>query len=97
MPSTTQGMPSVSRTATTTIQTSTPVTLLQACESASNLTQSWRLEYNGDDIRGGGPNSDPSAGYACDYRSSLQWFRFTADAGDKIMDFLEMVVSLNNK
>ena len=49
------------------------------CVTATNLTQSWRTEYDGKALRGGGPDSYD--GFACDLRSSLQWFRFVGEAG----------------
>lgn len=56
------------------------------CQTATNLTQSWRMEHNGGGIRGGGPNayfntSGSNQGYACDLRRSLGWFRFAGPAG----------------
>ena len=50
------------------------------CLSATNLTDSWRMDHDGKDLRGGGPNAR-SNGWACDFRKSLQWFRFTGAAG----------------
>ena len=51
------------------------------CLSATNLTESWRMDHDGKDLRGGGPNAHSSSGRACDFRKSLQWFRFTGAAG----------------
>ena len=49
------------------------------CLSATNLTDSWRMDHDGKDLKGGGPNAQ--YGRACDFRKSLQWFRFTGAAG----------------
>ena len=50
------------------------------CLSATNLTDSWRMDHDGKGLKGGGPNAD-FVGRACDFRKSLQWFRFTGAAG----------------
>ena len=50
------------------------------CLSATNLTDSWRIDHDGKDLRSGAPNAD-SRGWACDFRKSLQWFKFTGAAG----------------
>ena len=53
--STTTTVPTTTAPATTTVtNTTSPPT---KCLTATNLTQSWRLDHNGSDIRGGGPNS----------------------------------------
>ena len=70
-PSTTTTTPS---TTTTTVQ---PVP--EECLIATNLTQSWRLDHKGSNIRPGGPHSD--SGYACDLHKDLHWFRFSGDGG----------------
>ena len=49
------------------------------CLTATNLTQSWRLDHEGSDIRPGGPHSYD--GYACDFHKNLQWFRFSGEGG----------------
>ena len=54
------------------------------CLSATNLTDSWRMDHEGKDLKGGGPNAW-SDGQACDFRKSLQWFRFTGAAGENIL------------
>ena len=56
--------------------------LPEECSSATNLTESWRMDHNSSHIHPGGPNSDN--GFACDFRPSLQWFRFTEEAGKHI-------------
>ena len=45
----------------------------QACASAVNLTDSWRLDHTGSNIM--------NKGYTCDLQSKLQWFRFQGAAG----------------
>ena len=62
---------------TTTIPTTT--TIPDSCQSATNLTGSWRLNHNGTNLKPGGPHS--KSGYACDFHKDLQWFRFTGSAG----------------
>ena len=70
-------------TATNYTTTGTPNNELpEECLSATNLTESWRMDHNSSHIRPGGPNSDH--GFACDFRPSLQWFRFTGEAGKHI-------------
>ena len=70
-------------TATNYTTTSTTTNELpEECSSATNLTESWRMDHNSSHIRPGGPNSDH--GFACDFRPSLQWFRFTGKAGKHI-------------
>ena len=60
-----------------------PTTLVQTipkeCLTATNLTQSWRLDHKGSDIRPGGPHSYNN--WACDLHKDLQWFRFSGDGG----------------
>ena len=54
---------------------------LTPCRTAINLTDSWRMNHDGNSsIKGGGPRA--SSGRACDIRSDLKWFRFTEDAGE---------------
>ena len=60
--------------------TTTPQPIPRECQTATNLTQSWRLDHNGSEIKPGGPHS--YTGYACDFHRDLQWFRFTGDAGN---------------
>ena len=62
------------------------------CLSATNLTDSWRIDHDGTDLRGGGPNAQ--YGRACDFRKSIQWFRFTGAAGKNITYRLK---ALNNR
>ena len=57
--------------------TLTPTT---QCLSATNLTESWRMDHDGQDLKGSGPNAYNGV-YACDFRKELQWFRFTGAAG----------------
>ena len=73
---------------TTAKRTAEPKTTLQPlpapCLSAATLTDSWRMDHDGKDLRGGGPKAnalDRSDGYACDFRQDLQWFRFSGAAG----------------
>ncbi|XP_067952069.1 uncharacterized protein [Watersipora subatra] len=58
---------------------------LQACQTATNLTRSWRMDHNGSDIRPGfGPHAND--GYACDFHENLKWFRFTGEAGNRLLN-----------
>ena len=70
-------------TSTKTKPTTTKPTTLQPlpspCLSATNLTESWRMDHVGKNLMAGGPNA--YNGRACDLRQSLQWFRFTGAAG----------------
>ena len=50
------------------------------CLTAKNLTQSWRSDHKGRNIRPGGPHSS-RFGYNCDLHKDLQWFRFSGQAG----------------
>ena len=59
------------------------IPLPKECITATNLSEAWRTDYNGSDIKGGGLNT--SRGYACDLRKNLGWFRFTGAAGKKIL------------
>ena len=52
----------------------------QECLHATNLTEPWRMDHNGSNIRPFGPHT--SSGYACDLYSHLRWFRFTGKAGN---------------
>ena len=68
----------------TTESTTTSAPLPSQCLSATNLTDSWRMDHDGKDLKGGGPNAW-SDGRACDFRQSLQWFRFAGSAGKNIV------------
>ncbi|XP_067951364.1 pancreatic secretory granule membrane major glycoprotein GP2-like [Watersipora subatra] len=57
---------------------------LEACENATILADSWRLEHQGKDLKGGGLNSNYRR--ACDLRESLGWFRFADEAGDQMLN-----------
>ena len=50
------------------------------CLTATNFTQSWRLDHKGSDIRPGGPDAN-RIGWACEVRKDLQWFRFSGEGG----------------
>ena len=63
----------------TTTEPTTTKPLPAPCLSATNLTDSWRMDHEGKDLKGGGPNA--YIGRACDLRKELQWFRFTGPAG----------------
>ncbi|XP_067933925.1 oncoprotein-induced transcript 3 protein-like [Watersipora subatra] len=54
------------------------------CLTATNLTESWRMDISGSGIKPGGPNSFDE--YACDLNIDLQWFRFTGDAGNRMLN-----------
>ena len=58
---------------------SVPAYLPPQCQQATNLTDYWRLDHVGSQIKGYGPNS--LFGYACDQRKGINWFRFTGRAG----------------
>ena len=64
---------------TTSVPAVSTTSIYSDCQTATNLTESWRMDHNGTDIKPGGPNS--FRGYACDLRHSLGWFRFTGSAG----------------
>ena len=53
------------------------------CLTATNLTESWRLDHKGSDIRPGGPHS--LSGWACDLHKDLKWFRFSGDGGTLVI------------
>ena len=63
---------------------STAITAVQTvpkeCLTATNLTQSWRLDHNGSHIRPDDPHS--LLGYACDFYKELKWFRFSGNGGN---------------
>lgn len=65
-------------------QTPTPLVLNEACSSAVELTESWRLDSEGSHYQPGGPRS--SGGFACDHRKGLQWFRFSGKGGNRMLD-----------
>ena len=65
----------MSTTTTTPSATSTP----SECLTATNLTQTWRLDHKGGNIRPGGPHS--FGGWTCDFNKGLKWFRFSGDGG----------------
>ena len=71
-------------TVTTTTTTTTFAPLPVECVNAINLTESWRLDHSGNDIK---PiNGD----YNCDTRdminSGLPWFRFSRNGGTKLLN-----------
>ena len=85
-------------TTTTTTPTTTPdVTTTTArpipveCMNAINLTESWRLDHSGRRIK---PNNGR---YNCDTSSMMDagrpWFRFSGNAGDKLVDHCVPVFS----
>ena len=74
-PDTTAGSTTDQPTTTSQFQT-------DQCTSATNLTESWRMDHAGKNLKGGGPRS--YVGWACDLRKDLQWFRFTGAAGKRI-------------
>ena len=64
-----------------TAQTPIPTTTRPPeCLAATNLSEYWRRDNNGTNIKPGG-NHSRSTGYACDLHKDLKWFRFTGDAG----------------
>ena len=67
----------------TTKPTATTTTKLvpSECKVTTNLTESWRLDHSGSDIKPGGPHSS-RIGWNCDLHKDLQWFRFTEKAGN---------------
>ena len=76
---------SLNTTGSTTAQPPTgtmPINTQQACLTARNLTEAWRMDHNGSDIRPGlPPYSYPHIRYACDLHKDFGWFRFTGQAG----------------
>ena len=79
----------VAPTATSTNRPSTKTTTVAPqpaeCLTATNLTQSWRLDHNGSHVKPNGSHS--SNGYACDFHIDLQWFRFSGDGGKRSAQF----------
>ena len=71
-------------TTTTTVPTTTLSPQQKICKSALNLTESWRRDTNGADLKPGGNHS--KNGYACDISLGRRWFRFTGAAGNKILN-----------
>lgn len=61
------------------------------CLTATNITNSERTDRLGHDLRPGGPYSQQ--GYACDFHRDLQWFRFTAHAGTRMLNSCPKVKS----
>ena len=72
--------PTTTPDVTTTTATSAPV----ECLNAINLTESWRLDHSGSRIR---PNNGD---HNCDTKDMINagrpWFKFTGNAGDKLLD-----------
>ena len=85
IPTTTTTTTIPTTTTTTTIPTTTtPPSLPVECLNAINLTESWRLDHSGSDIR-------PINGiHNCDTRDMINsgrpWFRFLASAGSKLLN-----------
>jgi len=83
----TKPLPSPTLQQVTAIQTPAPQTVRKSpfdeCNSAIDLTESWRLDDSGSRIK-------PIAGdFNCDTHDMEQdrpWFRFTGDAGDMMQD-----------
>ena len=80
------------RTSIATTQTTTPIPPPTECQSAINLTEYWRKDYYGNNIRPINGNAN------CDARdmvaSGKPWFRFTEAAGIRL--FNQCIPSLNN-
>ena len=66
----------------------------QECLSARNLSESWRLDHSGSDIKGGGPNAQ--SGWACDLRKDFGWFRFVGAAGKKALTLFKTKLAFLN-
>ena len=66
------------------------------CKEATNLTESWRLDYNKNYIKPGGVHSERGAN--CDLHKDLQWFRFTGKAGNiqQILYYVECNETTNS-
>ena len=79
--------PTTTPDVTTTTATSAPV----ECLNAINLTESWRLDHSGRKIK---PTNNY---YNCDTRDMINagrpWFRFTGNAGNKLLDHCVPVYS----
>ena len=71
----------VNATTTTTPEPTTtyPYDYPIQCINATNFTESWRTWHN-ISYKPNGPSSKDY--YACDFRQTLQWFRFTGKAGN---------------
>ncbi|XP_067934814.1 oncoprotein-induced transcript 3 protein-like [Watersipora subatra] len=74
---------------------STTIPTPHECLTATNLTESWRMDHNGSDIRPGGPHS--SGGYTCDMHKDLQWFRFSGAAGRRMLNKCPMMNSCGTR
>ena len=77
--STATSTPTVTPTTTTTTEQPDPI----ECHNVTNFTQHWRLEHRAQNLKPGGEHS--FGDYACDYYT-LQWFRFTGAAGQRMLD-----------
>jgi len=71
-------------TTTTPLPTTTPPPTPLECLTATNFTEPWRRDHNGSNVKPGGPHS--RKGYACDVHNDTAWFRFTSEAGNKMLD-----------
>ncbi|KAF6016429.1 hypothetical protein EB796_025270 [Bugula neritina] len=68
------------RPTTTTVDPNQPI----ECREAETFTEPWRLEHNGQDIKGNGSHN--YNGYACDLHADTRWFRFGGAAGNRLLD-----------
>ena len=68
----------------TTTSTQMTTSIPSECISAINLTQSWRRDYKGSDIR------PVNGNYNCDTKQMIEqgrpWFRFSGAAGNRLLD-----------
>ena len=71
-------------------KTTSNVDLPPACQTAKTVTEAWRSDVQGMHLKPYEHYSPPEAhshlGYACDFHSSAQWFRFGGDAGTHMLD-----------
>lgn len=56
------------------------------CIAAINFTEPQRLDHNGSDLRLSSNGAHNYLGYACDIHRDMTWFRFTGDAGNKMLN-----------
>ena len=69
----------IDATTKTSSEVSTVQPVPEPCLSATNLTEAWRKDHDGKNIKPGGAHSQSK--YACDLYKELEWFRFTGYAG----------------
>ena len=82
-------IPSTTTTAATTND------YLKKCKTALKLTDFWRQDFLGRDLKAGA--KDSKSAYACDRSIGNRWFTFTGLAGNKMLDFCPRSKSCGTK